>query len=112
MTAQHVVADILLGLAALVVLAASVGIVVMPDAYAKLHFVSPATLVAPALVTLAVFVQSGLTSNSGESVMALVFLMISGPFLSHATIRALRLREGGDWRQPAPSHQPAEEREQ
>jgi multisubunit Na+/H+ antiporter MnhG subunit len=96
-----IIADVLLGLAALVVLGASVGIAVMPGAYAKLHFVTPAALVAPALVTLAVLVQAGLSENAGESVLALVFLMIGGPFLSHATIRAIRVRETGDWRQPA-----------
>jgi multisubunit Na+/H+ antiporter MnhG subunit len=107
-----VVADILLGLAALVVLGASVGIMVMPDACAKLHFVTPATLVAPALVALAVLVQAGLSENTGESVLALVFLIIGGPFLSHATIRAIRVREMGDWRQPARGRKPGEEREQ
>jgi multisubunit Na+/H+ antiporter MnhG subunit len=110
--AADIIADILLGLAALVVVAASVGIVVMPDAYAKLHFVTPAALVAPALVTVAVLVQAGLSENAGESVLALVFLMIGGPFLSHATIRAIRVRETGDWRLAARGTKPGEEKEQ
>jgi monovalent cation/proton antiporter MnhG/PhaG subunit len=102
-TARDVVACALLSLAALIVLGASVGVVVMPDAYAKLHFVTPAALVAPILVTLAVLVQAGLSENSGETVLALVFLVIAGPFLSHATIRAIRVREHGDWRSSAPA---------
>jgi multicomponent Na+:H+ antiporter subunit G len=114
--AASIVADIALGLAALVVLGAAVGVVVMPDAYAKLHFVTPVTVVAPALVALAVLVQSGLDENSGQTVLALAFLMIGGPFLSHATIRAIRVRETGDWRQPADGGargvKPAEEKEQ
>ncbi|HUN35419.1 MAG TPA: monovalent cation/H(+) antiporter subunit G [Trebonia sp.] len=110
--ATDIIAGILLGLAALVVLGASVGVAVMPDAYAKLHFVTPATLVAPALVTLAVLVEAGLSENTGETVLALVFLMIGGPFLSHATIRAIRMRETGDWRRPARGSGPAEEKEQ
>jgi multicomponent Na+:H+ antiporter subunit G len=110
--AAGIIADILLGLAALTVVGASVGIMVMPDAYAKLHFVTPAMLVAPALVTVAVLVQAGLSENAGESVLALVFLMIGGPFLSHATIRAIRVRETGHWRQPAGGSKPGQEREQ
>jgi multicomponent Na+:H+ antiporter subunit G len=110
--AAGIVADILLGLAALIVLGASVGIAVMPDAYAKLHFVTPATVVAPALVALAVLVSAGLSENAGESVLALVFLAVAGPFLSHATIRAIRVREMGDWRQPARASKPEEEKEQ
>ena len=103
--AKDVIADILLGLASLLVLGASVGIAVMPGAYAKLHFVAPAALVAPLLVTLAILVQAGLSENTGETVLALVFLIVAGPFLAHATTRAIRVRERGDWRLPAPGDQ-------
>jgi multicomponent Na+:H+ antiporter subunit G len=96
--ARHVVCDILLGLAVLTVVTASVGVLVMRDPYQKLHYVTPAALVAPALVALAVLVQTGLDENTGETCVALLFMVIAGPFLSHATIRALRVREKGDWR--------------
>jgi multisubunit Na+/H+ antiporter MnhG subunit len=96
--AAPVFSDVLLGLAVLLVLASAVGVLVMPGAYAKLHFVTPAALVAPILVTLAIGVRMGLTENTGESCLALVFMVIAGPYLSHATIRAIRVREKGDWR--------------
>jgi multisubunit Na+/H+ antiporter MnhG subunit len=70
----------------------------MPDAYARLHYVTPAAVVAPVLVALAVFVTEGLDENTGETVVALVFMIAAAPFLSHATIRAIRVREAGDWR--------------
>ena len=98
MIVRDIFADVLLGLAVLVVLSASVGVLVMRDAYQKLHFVTPAALVAPALVALAIFVQMGLYENTGETFLALLFMMIAGPYLSHATIRAIRVREKGDWR--------------
>jgi multicomponent Na+:H+ antiporter subunit G len=95
---REVFADVLLGLAAAIVLASAVGILVMRDVYRKLHFVTPAALVAPALVALAVFVQQGLDENTGETLLALLFMVIAGPYLTHATIRAARIRERGDWR--------------
>jgi multisubunit Na+/H+ antiporter MnhG subunit len=98
---RDVFADVLLGLAVLVVLGASLGVLLMRDAYQKLHFVTPAALVAPALVALAVLVQAGLVENSGETCLALVVMVIAGPFLSHATMRAIRVRERGDWRPDA-----------
>jgi multisubunit Na+/H+ antiporter MnhG subunit len=98
MTAQDIISDILLGLAVVVVLGASVGVLVMRDAYQKLHFVTPAALVAPVLVALAVLAQVGVYENTGETFLALLFMIIAGPFLSHATIRAIRIREKGDWR--------------
>ena len=95
---RDVVAYLLLGLAVLVVAGAGLGILLMRDAYSKLHFVTPAALVAPVLVTLALLVRSGLNENTGETCLALVFLVIAGPYLSHATMRAIRVREKGDWR--------------
>jgi len=90
--------DVLAGLAAAIVLVSSVGVLVMRGVYDKLHFVTPAALVAPALVTLAVLVHAGLSATTTETLLALLFLMIAGPCLSHATIRAARVREKGDWR--------------
>jgi multicomponent Na+:H+ antiporter subunit G len=113
---KDVFCDILLGLAVLIVVGASVGVLVMRDAYQKLHFVTPAALVAPALVALAVLVQEGVYENTGEILLALMFMMISGPFLSHATIRAIRVREKGDWRPEKTLQErgrmPGEEKEQ
>jgi multisubunit Na+/H+ antiporter MnhG subunit len=97
--ARDVCADVLLGLAVLVVAGASLGILLMKDACDKLHFVTPAALVAPVLVALAVLVQMGLYENTGETCLALFAMVIAGPYLSHATMRAIRVREKGDWRQ-------------
>jgi multisubunit Na+/H+ antiporter MnhG subunit len=102
--ARDVLADVLLGLAVLVVAGASLGVLLMRDAYQKLHFVTPAALVAPVLVALAVLVQTGLDENTGETCLALFFLAIAGPYLSHATMRALRVRETGDWKSGREGH--------
>ncbi len=112
MILKDVVSDTLLGLAVAIVLGASVGVLVMRDAYQKLHFVTPAALVAPSLVALAIFVQVGLLENTGETLLALLFMVIGGPFLSHATMRAIRVREKGDWRLGSHSQARAGEKEQ
>jgi multisubunit Na+/H+ antiporter MnhG subunit len=97
-TIHGIVAGILLGLAVAVVLASSVGILVMRDAYQKLHYVTPIAVVAPVIVAVAVLIQSGWTENSAETWLAVLFMLIGGPFLTHATIRAARIRDQGDWR--------------
>jgi multisubunit Na+/H+ antiporter MnhG subunit len=102
-TPQAVAADVLLGLAVLIVLGSSVGILVMRDVYQKLHYVTPATLVAPVLVGVAVLVRSGWSVNSLQTWLTVAFLAVAAPFLSHATMRAARVRETGDWRGPAHS---------
>jgi multisubunit Na+/H+ antiporter MnhG subunit len=95
---REVVTDALLALAVLTVAAAAIGVAVMPDASAKLHYVTPAAVVAPVLVALAILVAEGLDENTGETVVALVIMVAVAPFLSHATIRAIRVRQEGDWR--------------
>jgi multisubunit Na+/H+ antiporter MnhG subunit len=110
--ARDIVADVLLGLAVLTVASASAGLLVMRDAYQKLHYVTPAALIAPVLVAAAVFVQAGLVENTGETLVALAFMVIAGPYLSHATIRAIRIREKGDWRPERHPGAPAGEKEQ
>jgi monovalent cation/proton antiporter MnhG/PhaG subunit len=102
---REVVTDVLLALAVLTVALAALGVAVMPDAYARLHYVTPAAVVAPVLVTLAIFVTEGFDENTGETVVALVFMIAAAPFLSHATIRAMRVRDRGDWRQTRPASQ-------
>jgi multisubunit Na+/H+ antiporter MnhG subunit len=97
---REVFTDALLALAALTVLLSAVGIAVMPDALARLHFVTPAGVVAPVLVTLAVFVREGLDSNTGMTVIALVFMVAVSPYLSHATLRAIRARSGDTRERP------------
>ena len=95
---RQIITDVLLGLAVLTVAASALGVALMRNPYARLHYVTPAAVLAPVLVALAVFVTEGLDENTGETVLALVFLVMMAPFLSHATIRAMRVRERGDWR--------------
>jgi multisubunit Na+/H+ antiporter MnhG subunit len=109
---KDVFSDILLGLAVLIVILSAVGVLVMRDAYQKLHFVTPAALVAPALVALALMVQHGVYEMTGEAFLALFFMIIAGPFVSHATMRAIRVREKGDWRPQRGGKAPAQEKEQ
>ena len=87
---RDVVIDVLLGLAVLTVAAAALGVAVMPGAAARLHYVTPAAVVAPVLVLLAVFVTEGLDENTGETLLAVLVMVAAAPFLSHATIRAIR----------------------
>lgn len=93
-----VVIDVLLGSAVLIVAASSIGILVMRDVYQKLHYVTPAALVPPVLVGLAVLIQSGWSARSAQTWLAVLFMVIAGPYLTHATIRAARIRQTGDWR--------------
>lgn len=94
--ARTVVVDVLLGLAVAVVLASAAGVLLMRDAYQKVHYVTPVSVVAPVLVGLAVLVQSGWTVSSGQAWLAIALMVLASPFLAHATVRAIWIREHGD----------------
>lgn len=89
---RQIITDVLLALAVAVVAASAVGVLVMRDAPARLHYVTPASVVAPVLTAAAVFVRQGLDENTGETLLALFFMVAAGPYLSHATIRAVSSR--------------------
>jgi multisubunit Na+/H+ antiporter MnhG subunit len=93
-----VLADIFLAVAVLLVLASAAGLLVMRDTYQKLHYVTPLAVLAPLAVGLAVLARSGWSVSSSLLWLALLFIVIGGPYLSHATMRAARIRETGDWR--------------
>jgi multisubunit Na+/H+ antiporter MnhG subunit len=97
---RSVAVDVILATAVAVVFASAAGLVAMRDTYQKLHYVAPIALIAPFLLGVAVLVRSGWTENSALTWLALLFVGIAGPFLSHATIRAARVRQTGDWRTP------------
>ncbi len=101
MSGASVVSDVLLGLAVVVVAGSVLGVLVMPDVYQKLHYVVPTVLVAPVLVFLAVAVRDGLDESTAQSALALGIVVVSAPFLSHATIRAARIRDEGSWEDAA-----------
>jgi multisubunit Na+/H+ antiporter MnhG subunit len=87
---REIITDVLLAMAVLTVAAAALGVALMPGAAARLHYVTPAAVVAPVLVLLAVFVTEGLDENTGETLLAVLVMIATAPFLSHATIRAIR----------------------
>jgi multisubunit Na+/H+ antiporter MnhG subunit len=93
--ARWLAVDVLLGLAVAVVLASAAGVLLMRDAYQKLHYVTPVSVVAPVLIALATAIQSGWTVSSGQAWLVVALMVITSPFLAHATVRAIWIREHG-----------------
>ena len=75
-----------------------VGVLAMPHLFDRLHYLGPASSVAPALVAGAIVARESLDHQGIFAVLAASFLLVFGPVLSHATARAARIRRSGDWR--------------
>jgi multicomponent Na+:H+ antiporter subunit G len=80
-----------------VTLASCLGVLVMRDAYDRLHFTAPATTVAPLAVAAAVVLEERLSAAGVKAVLVAIALLLTNPVLTHATARAARVRELGGW---------------
>jgi multisubunit Na+/H+ antiporter MnhG subunit len=72
----------------------------MPNVYDRLHLATPAAVLSPILVAVAVVVKELFNTRGIKALMVAGVLLVLSPVLNHATARALRIRELGDWRLP------------
>jgi multisubunit Na+/H+ antiporter MnhG subunit len=97
---REIAVDVLLGLAVVIALGSATGVLAMRDAYQKLHYVAPLSLVSTVLVGLAILVQSGWSTESAQTWLTVLLVAVASPFVSHATMRAAKVRADGDWHLP------------
>jgi multisubunit Na+/H+ antiporter MnhG subunit len=100
---ELITADVLLAAAVAVVIGSALGVLLMRGVYRKAHLATPISVVAPTLVAIAVTVREGWTEPTAQTWLAVGILAVAGPALAHATVRAARIRERGDWRSPSGS---------
>jgi multicomponent Na+:H+ antiporter subunit G len=83
------IAWVLLGAGGAVQVFAVLGVVLMRDAFDRLHYLAPSSLAA-LLMTAAICVQESLRSQIGlYAILTAAFLLFTGPVLAHATARAM-----------------------
>ncbi|HEY6318981.1 MAG TPA: monovalent cation/H(+) antiporter subunit G [Acidimicrobiia bacterium] len=83
----------LVALGVAVELACCLGVVVMRDVYDKLHFTGPAAILGPLALAGAIVVQEGLNQAGIKAVLIAGLLLVANPVLTHATGRALYIRQ-------------------
>ena len=98
MTAQQVVIDVLLGLAVVVAVASTMGVILARDNLDRLHFLTPVSVVSTVVVAAAVVAREAFDARGLKALLVAAAFLGIGPVLNQATARALRIRERGDWR--------------
>ena len=88
---------ILLGAAVLITIVCSIGVLAMRDAYQRMHYIGPVASIAAICITVAVLLQEGLNQAGLKSLLVTAILMLMNAVLSHATLRAARIRQFGRW---------------
>jgi multicomponent Na+:H+ antiporter subunit G len=97
MSLQDAVVYLLLGAGVACEVIACLGIVAMRNAYDRLHFAGPASLGA-VLIAGAIWAREGPSGIALKATLVAVFVFVAAPALAHATARAARISELGDWR--------------
>lgn len=95
MTIQHALALTLLIGGVAVELACCVGLIVVRDAFDRLHYLGPASTVGPLAIAAAVLVEESFSQAGVKSLLVALLLLLTGPILTHATARAMRIHEEG-----------------
>lgn len=88
-----VVYVVLLAMGVTIELACCLGVLAMDDAYDKLHYLGPAAIVGPFLIAVAVVVRESFSQAGIKALLTAGLLTVSSPVLSHATARALYIRQ-------------------
>jgi monovalent cation/proton antiporter MnhG/PhaG subunit len=97
MTLRQIMVDAFLWLGVALTLIGCLGVVLMRTVYDRLHFSSPPVL-GGVCVAIAVVIQKSFSLVGDKSILIAVLLIVLSPLLTHATGRAGRLAEHGEWR--------------
>ena len=90
-----VVALLVLGIG--ITLLSCVGVLVMRNPYDRLHYTAPAAVLAPVAIAAAVVLEERLSAAGIKAVLVAIVLVTTNPVLGHATARAARIRQFGEW---------------
>jgi multisubunit Na+/H+ antiporter MnhG subunit len=93
-----VTSTILLALGVALELFATLGVVVMRDAFDRAHYVGLAGYGA-LLIAVAILVRESWSLIGDKALATGAVLVLVGPLLTHSTVRSFRTRVRGDWRE-------------
>ena len=93
MSVSSIAVAVLVAFAVAVELLCCIGVLVMDDAYDKLHFLGPATIVGPLALAAAVVIEESFSQAGIKALLTAAVLIVASPVLAHATARALYIRQ-------------------
>jgi multicomponent Na+:H+ antiporter subunit G len=88
----------LLVLAVAVTLVSCAGVLLMRNPYDRLHYTAPAAVIPPVAIAAAVVLEERLSAAGIKALLIALVLIVTNPVLGHATARAARIRQYGQWR--------------
>ncbi len=97
MTHHPIITGTLLAAAVALAIVCSIGLLVMRDAYQRLHFSAPVVTLSMLLIAIAVFIEEPDSQARTKVGLIFVLMLVMNSILNHATARAIRIRQAGRW---------------
>jgi multicomponent Na+:H+ antiporter subunit G len=101
MTVTGVISDVLLVAGLVVVVLACAGMAVFDDPLDRLHLTTPAAMLGSTGICASVVVRVGLSASGLAAIGVAVILIAANPLAGHAVGRAIAIRRGATWSDPA-----------
>ena len=98
MTFREVVVAVLLVLGVALQLFACLGLIVMRDSFARLHYLAPSGFGVVAIAA-AILVEESFSVIGDKAIATAAVVLLTGPVLAHVTARSARIRRLGDWKE-------------
>lgn len=90
--------DALVLFSVLIILTCIAGMVRMRDSYQRLHYIAPPAFLSAIFITIAIFLQRGLKSESFKAALTTLILIAMNSLVTHAAARAFRISELDHWK--------------
>lgn len=97
MTISNWAIDILLFSSLAVTIFSCVALAFVRDFFNRLHYLGPVTSVSITLLLVAVVIHSGWSQAAIKTFLVWFVMLLINTVLTHATVRAARVRELGHW---------------
>ena len=87
------IAGFLVGIGVALAVICALGVAIVKNALERLHFASPVTSFSAFLIALAVWIDDPTWQSRLKVVLVAIVLFVMNAVLSHATARAIRIRD-------------------
>ena len=101
MTATALISDALLVAGLVVVVGACAGMAVFDDPLDRLHLVAPAAMLGSTGICASIVARFGLSASGLAALGVAAVLIAANPLTGHAVARAIAIRRGAVWSDPA-----------
>ena len=95
---MHILTDVLLTVGAAAAFLSSLGVLLVSDFYDRLHYMGPAGSVGAVAIAASVLLRDSASPAGIKVFMVGVLLAVTNSVLTHATARAGRIHQLGDWK--------------